>query len=199
MKQIQPPAPGMHPGSPWVEYKGGRSSILLSDEEGRQRKAQYMHFDVVEQEPVITGTMGQGRPQSSASFYATPCYDVFPQLLDEDDHQYFRTLTKMPRDLVEGARQLDDYSVHAEVYHAEMAERKLAKVRGRRVHLENAALAFSRAWAKLEGETADVEGERDQSYRRLGAAKVRSRVKELWHTAIVRPQDGGVSHETHDF
>jgi hypothetical protein len=57
----------------------------------------------------------------------------------------------MPRDLVEGARQLDDYSVHAEVYRAEVAERKLAKVRARRTHLENAALAFSRAWAELEG------------------------------------------------
>ena len=51
-----------------------------------------MRFDIVEQEPVITGTMGQGHPQSSTPFFATPCYDVFPQLIDEDDHLFFEAL-----------------------------------------------------------------------------------------------------------
>jgi hypothetical protein len=192
------PAPGMHPGSPWVEYKGGRSSILLSDEEGRQQEARYMRFDVVEQEPVITGTMGQGHPQNSASLFATPCYDVPPAPRRRRPpvlpHPHQNAQRPRGGGKTTGRLQRPRGSISRRGRGA-----KLAKVRARRTHLENAALAFSRAWAALEGETADAEGERDQSYGRLGAAKVRSRVKELWHTAIVRPQDGGISHEAHDF
>src|SRR6201985_1918219 len=68
-------------------------------------------------------------------------------------------------------------------------EQRLERLAEHRKHLEAATSAFARVWECLEGETIDAEARHDESYRHLAAARVRTRVRALWTTAILAGDD----------
>ena len=88
-------------------------------------QAEYLRFNIVADEPTITGTMGRGLPHYSAPLFAAPCYDIFKTPVDEEDTSAFGLEEYFGQGLIESAGLLNDYGVTGEVYHVQSAERHI--------------------------------------------------------------------------
>jgi len=94
------------------------------------KQAEYLHFDIVDDKPTITGTMGRGLPHHTGPLYATPCYDVFRERSDDRDLTPFGLDEYFGRGLVESAGLLNDYGVAGEIYRFQSADRQLKSLHG---------------------------------------------------------------------
>jgi len=89
------------------------------------KQAKYLCFDIVDDEPTIASTMGQGLPHHTGPLYATPCYDVFRECSDDRDLTPFGLDKYFGRGLVESAGLLNDYGVAGEIYRFQSADQQL--------------------------------------------------------------------------
>ena len=141
-------------------------------------QAEYLRFDIVADEPTITGTMGQGLPHYSTPLFAAPCYDVFKMPVDEEDTLAFGLEEYFSQGLIELAGLLNDYGVTSEVYHFQSVEWHLRSLKDRQRRLQFTIAAVTRARESLK-EDIEVQRERKEgAQQRLVATKVCSRIYE---------------------
>jgi len=69
-----PAIPVNHPGEPWIQYCGGWTDMEIQEPGEEPKQAEYLRFDIVDDKPTITGTMGRGLPHHTGPLYAAPCY-----------------------------------------------------------------------------------------------------------------------------
>jgi len=135
----------------------------------------------MDDEPMITGTMGRGLPHHTGPLYAAPCYDVFREHSDDGDLTPFGLDKYLGRELVESAGLLNDYGVAGEIYQFQSADQQLKSLHSCHRGLQLSLAAARRAEELIEEDITIQEGRKQGAEEQLVRAKVRSRIRQQMH------------------
>jgi len=53
-----PAVPSNHPREPWIQCRGRQTDMEIQEPGEEPKQAKYLRFDIVDDEPTITSTMG---------------------------------------------------------------------------------------------------------------------------------------------
>jgi hypothetical protein len=108
--------PSDHLGPPWLLYNRGpmRTTVLTRDYQWENAK--YQWFAIIDREPLVYSTMGQGQLEYGEPLYATPCERTFPWMINEMQLDVFTPSSFFHQTYLRGAELLGDFGVLAEIY-----------------------------------------------------------------------------------
>jgi len=124
---------GDHPGPPWQLGGHARVSMDVQDRAGQWSPAKYIRCDIVNDEPMVYGTMGVDHLEFGEPLKALPFIGPLQREPVEGGYAEFSNANYFKRAAARGVELLGDYGVLAEVHHYQWceAERQRLHVRQR--------------------------------------------------------------------
>jgi len=108
---------GDHPGPPWQLGGHARVSMDVQDWAGQWSSAKYIHCNVVNDEPMVYGTMGVDHLEFGEPLKVLPFVGPLQHELVEGGYAEFSNANYFECTAARGVELLGDYGVLAEVHH----------------------------------------------------------------------------------